>query len=376
MACFNVHDPGGCGCGGCSTTICVAACGGGAAVVGATVTIKSGGVTVSSGTTGAGGCVALAIPAAGTFEVVISGTGLVTYDGTRALSCGGTATIKVYATGSASVCWTVDGCCGNAVGGATISIGGVSLTTDATGVACWGVTDAGTYPYTISAGSRFAVHSGSVTLTSCQAMANITVTLTPAAGYVCGVRTDDAGDVTPYPIPTTLTLSDSIYGGCTLTWTGASWVGTSTVSFSGCLSPGGTISCPSSSFVMKYELSGCIGPQAAGSAPGAYLTVGYSACNYDECVGGSPTTILTGCPCAAAIANCTGVPPGGFILYHGGATGPFTPSANAISNVTQAVSIPSALPFDAIFTYTHNAGNPCGSTSPLYPSGGVISIVE
>jgi len=83
-----------CGGGACNVTIDVDGCGAG--VSGATVTIKSGGSTVASGTT-SGGTVALSIPSAGTYEVVVSASGYPPYDQNLTLSCSGTYAINLTA---------------------------------------------------------------------------------------------------------------------------------------------------------------------------------------------------------------------------------------------------------------------------------------
>jgi Carboxypeptidase regulatory-like domain len=98
----------GCGCCGCSTTICVhsASCGSFTTnIVGATVQIKTGSTVIASGTTtGPLGCVVLTIPAAGSYTVVVAASGYPTNTSTKTLSCGGTTTITFGITDVNSVC--------------------------------------------------------------------------------------------------------------------------------------------------------------------------------------------------------------------------------------------------------------------------------
>ncbi len=84
-----------CGC-GCLVTICVVQCIT-VPVYGATVAILSGGVTVVTGTTGTGGCVALTIPSAGTYTVQVTVSGSLVYNAGRSLTCNGTVTIPISA---------------------------------------------------------------------------------------------------------------------------------------------------------------------------------------------------------------------------------------------------------------------------------------
>ncbi len=90
----------------CNTTICVKGnCGGSSPVLaGATVTIKSGGVTIVSGTTDGTGCVTLNIGTAGSYTVVISFPGYTTNTSTHTLSCGGTTTISLTAVDTGYHC--------------------------------------------------------------------------------------------------------------------------------------------------------------------------------------------------------------------------------------------------------------------------------
>lgn len=77
-----------CCCGGCTVSICAVFCG--KNVAGVSVSISGGG----SGTTDATGCVSLTIPSAGTYNVTISLTGFTTRTQSKALTCGGSATVQ------------------------------------------------------------------------------------------------------------------------------------------------------------------------------------------------------------------------------------------------------------------------------------------
>lgn len=86
-----------CGC-GCNTTICVVQCGS-VPVYGASVVVASGSTTVASGTTGSGGCVTLSIPSAGSYTVQVTVSGTMVYNASRTLSCNGTITVALSASG-------------------------------------------------------------------------------------------------------------------------------------------------------------------------------------------------------------------------------------------------------------------------------------
>ena len=110
-----------CGCSAsCTTTICVTGCNA-TPLSGASVTIRSGGATVASGTTTSpAGCVTLTIPSAGSYTVVVSATGFTTDTSTQSLACGGTTTIALNVD-------AVNYTCGCAGGGAWPN-GNLSLT--------------------------------------------------------------------------------------------------------------------------------------------------------------------------------------------------------------------------------------------------------
>lgn len=254
-----------CCCGGgpppcpCNATICVEGCEG-TILADASVVIKSGSTVVASGTTNSLGCVTLCIGTAGSYEVIVTypAGGYYTYDNTLSLACGDTYTVKLVPIGSPTYCcvtFNVSGCCGGGVVGATITIGGATITTGADGSAVWCGTDPGSYPYSVCA-DRYACASGTYVISSvcnsggCSPPPTIGVALSPASGYECGGKATD-GSGNSGPIPTTLTLSDSVYGGASLSYTGGGiWTGQLTVSgmmFSGC----------TPTFTLYYSFNGC-----------------------------------------------------------------------------------------------------------------------
>ncbi len=126
----------------------------------------------------------------------------------------------------------VNGCAGKAMEGATVNVyasdGGTLLfsgTTNSDGQVATGV-DPGTYWVTITGISyRWESYAQSIALGS-----GITViTLSPASGYACCA-------LCALPLSTTLSCSDSSFGGCTLTYNSGSgeWVGSITATSRGC----------------------------------------------------------------------------------------------------------------------------------------------
>ncbi len=73
--------------GGCTTTICATFCG--VNLAGASITVKSGSTTIASGTTDSTGCLAVTIPAAGTYTIDLNVAGLGSATHTANLTCGG-----------------------------------------------------------------------------------------------------------------------------------------------------------------------------------------------------------------------------------------------------------------------------------------------
>jgi hypothetical protein len=258
---------GGCCCGGgggcqCSTQICVEDCSGNP-IVGATVTVGS----LAPATTTTGGCVSFCLDAlggAGSYQTTVSDTGFFTFSNTKSLACDGTTTVKLLPnTGPPSVTFEVTGCNGAALPGATVEIGGSTYTTDVDGKVNVGITDAGTFGWEVSFPPRFVSQSGSVTLTSCGSFGNVAVQLLPASGFFC-CQTIGC----PFPWMETLDLTDSEYGGTTVTYDPAFtlWTGTIPVEFQANMNGSG---CPASSGTMGYQWGGratvCCSADSAGT---------------------------------------------------------------------------------------------------------------
>lgn len=161
--------------------------------------------------------------------------------------------------------------------------------------------------------SRFAAYGRTRSLTG----SPVTLTLTPAAGYVCPPAA--AGCL--LPVATVLHLTDSILGAVTLTGSGGAWAGTLTVS---------------------YSAAGCAGYACfAGTIPVTYTYDGYASLTVtyptdggvNECPGAGPSTYhfspgATSFACSPfdyAGSIATTDPPSGAALYcRAGATVSYT----------------------------------------------------
>lgn len=251
----------------CLVTVCVTGCPSGSALVGATVAIAGVGscTTVASG---GNACCTLDIGSAGTETLTVSASGYITYTGSIAMTCARTIPIALQpVTAPASVIFTVHGCCGKSLPGANCVIDDQTCQTDSSGQCSVWIGAAGTYGYTISK-DRFATASGSVTLAGCvTSSTTVSVTLTPASGYACAPDVIISGVQTALadPTTTTLLLTDSVYGDCTLTWAsglGASggWTGTIFgASYPAQYAEGPPIYqvCPASTFNITYTMYSC-----------------------------------------------------------------------------------------------------------------------
>jgi hypothetical protein len=246
---FSMGDIGGCCCGGsgctCSSAICVTACGG-AALIGATVTVG----TLAPVATETGGCVSVCLDSlggAGSYQVTVSNPGYITYSNTLPLACNGTKFVQLLPVGSGSAAtFTITGCCSQPLPGATVTVGGASYTTNASGQVELGLTDAGTYSWSVSK-ARFVTQTGSFTITACSSGGAVTenLTLLPASGFLCapGKTLGGTSVFLADPVPTVLNGTDSTYGAFTLTYQttarfGTGWQVNKQVSWSpncGCL---------------------------------------------------------------------------------------------------------------------------------------------
>jgi hypothetical protein len=242
---------------GCGPAICVTGCPDGTPLD-ASVTVA--GVGSCSTIARLGGCCSMPIPSPGTYSVSVSAAGYKPWSGVLTLKCAGKVTVKLLPdTAAPSANFDIVGCCAKALPGATVTISdGQSGTTDAGGRVAFWVAKAGTYTYTITGpcGSRFLPVAGAFTIAECvNAGASIFAGLPPAPGYICGANG-------PYPIPTTLHLTDSLYGACTLTYNVPGKVYTGTIA--GASYPaqdygpgfGGVEQlCPPSTFTITYTVN-------------------------------------------------------------------------------------------------------------------------
>jgi hypothetical protein len=222
-----------CCCGaGCAVDVCVVDCSGNS-ISGASVSISAPGGPYT-GTTVLGCTGYISIGTAGTYTTTVSKAGgYQTYTGSITYTCGGTTTVTLLATGATPCQITVYGCNGCLLTGATVTVDGETYTTTA-GVASFTLPGPGSYPYTVNA-TRFATYSGTFTVTSVCSGCSTTVTLTPATGYVCATVLSCNCGLSAYPWPTTLFLTDTAWGSCTLTYnpTDQFWEGTISISWTG-----------------------------------------------------------------------------------------------------------------------------------------------
>ena len=237
-------SPGGCcNCSGCQICVTVLDCNG-AAVSGATVTVKQGATTIGTCTTNASGQCCVTVPASGTYNVAVTKTG---YNGSNqnvSLTCPGTTNVTLYAyTGAGGVTIHVIGCdVSLGLQGATVTFNGGSYTTNSSGYTPTIAAPAGTYTWTASK-TRFNTGTSSVTVTGPCSGNGAAITLTPATGYTCG---PDGCQICGDAWPTSLTITTP--------------VGTFTVSWvSGCIYQG--------CVYFSHTVDNCHGGTVAGSVP-------------------------------------------------------------------------------------------------------------
>lgn len=225
-----------CGCGSaCNVTVCVTGCPSATPISGASVGLGTGGTPC---TTSGTGCCQLGIGTAGTYELIISAPGFITYDAMVPMNCGDTITVELSQSSDPStVTFTVAGCCLAVVPGATVTLSnGMSGTTDAFGQISFWLNETATINYTVSA-SRYDPFSGSFSVTACSGSGQtLLVGISPTTGYQCEMGA-------PFPVPLVLHYSDSQYGPVTVTWNGTIYDGNKTVN------PPAGCACPSESGV-------------------------------------------------------------------------------------------------------------------------------
>jgi hypothetical protein len=345
-----------CCCGGggctCSTTICVESCSG-SALVGATVTVGS----LAPVTTGATGCVSICLDSlggAGSYQVKVSDSGYIPYSNTLSLTCNGTKTTKLLPTGSPSILFQVYGCCSQVLPGATVTIAGATYTTDSSGQASIGLTDAGAYPWSISK-SRFDTTTGSTTIGACPGTTDVTETLTAASGYECAPTNCAATITLADPIPDTLTLTDSVYGAVTLTYLSTAPAG------------------------FPATIGGGIGWYSPGA--GTSVTA-LAACSCPS--GGVTVWYFLGRSCFSCVEYPTGV----IAVAYGDVNASRCP--HVTGSIVQAIATPQTDSLSPTIPYDYSVGMPavtCGSPSAcsgitggtgtcFYPGGVTLTVTE
>ncbi len=177
-----------------------------------TATVSGGAVTGITLTNGGSGYV---IPPAVSFLggiLTVTGTkdGLTGSSGLVTLQCGSKTSVSFDFGHLVRIGAT--GCCGHGLPGASVEFGGMHFTTGADGRVPDFFVPAGTYDWSISK-DRFVAKSGTCIVTYCTGTSCVIGGLmTPAAGHHCG-----AGALAD-PIPDTLQLTDSFWGGTSLTY--------------------------------------------------------------------------------------------------------------------------------------------------------------
>jgi Carboxypeptidase regulatory-like domain len=166
-----------------------------------------------------GGCTTVCLDClggAGSYPVTITSPTFTTFTGTISLACDGTDTIDLIPASSESLfLFTVGGCGGAALPGATVTIvngndgSSQTQTTDSSGSVTFTNLSAGTLTWTASLEPRFQTATGTDTIPECGGRVIDSVTLQPSDNFFC------CGS-TPYAYANTLSFSDSAYGGGTM----------------------------------------------------------------------------------------------------------------------------------------------------------------
>lgn len=250
------------------------------------------------------------VPSVGRYAVTVSQANYATQTvQVNATACTGTSVFLPTITlvwDFAEVLVTVTSCGAvSAVSGVTVTAtpGVLSGVTDVTGHCtirvphntAFTLDGAHSYP-----GFADATASGSA-ITACSTVNGMH--MGTASGYVC-YRDGNAGGC-GFPIPLTLTLSDSVYGNCTLTYnpaytdingTGA-WQGSLTVAYPGCAGIGG---CPGATVTLAYSLTGdpiarrtlsVTATTSTGGCPGG-ITAGGPGVGFSDGLATCPPTYL------------------------------------------------------------------------------------
>jgi hypothetical protein len=182
-----------------------------------------------------GGCTTVCIDClggAGSYPIQVTSPGFQTYNNTKALACNSSTTVELLASSQASITINVAGCCGP-LAGASVVIGGISTTTDSSGTVTAAIGEAGVIEWSVSA-PTFQTQSGSVTLAECSTTGQgISVQLIPDDGFACVPAASCCGfnndpQAFNYPLPISLSLTDSVAGSCTMTFANGAWTGSIT----------------------------------------------------------------------------------------------------------------------------------------------------
>ena len=181
----------------------------------------------------------------------------------------------------------VYGCNGDPVKNASVALGGVGGTTDASGHVTLYPVPQGTQTIGITC-SRFADYADTINVTNCaNSSISYTANLTPASGYHCT-------SCSAYPFAGTLFGLDSTYGQVTMPWdaTAGAWIGTQVV--------GSQLgSCCTANFTLKYEFTtACVIKVYVASATGVCGDTGTTWWD----LGASMTTSTVPLDCASGPA--------------------------------------------------------------------------
>ena len=214
----------GCGCcgGTCTIKVCVSLCTTGSPAPGATVTVGTNPPVTC--TTGANGCCSLSIGQSGTYSITVSYPGYSTYTGTQQFVCGQTYRFTLQTIGAYAVQFWAAGCGCNSLPGVLCTIGGQSCTTGANGQCSIAYLAPGTYTYTMSK-ARFQTYTGTVTITASCGSQTIYIPssgspacMQPAPGYAFAKNPTSTLCCYLDPVPTTLNLTDSAIGSCSMVY--------------------------------------------------------------------------------------------------------------------------------------------------------------
>lgn len=220
-----------CCCGGsgptCQIGIQVLVCAG-TPISGVDITVKQGTTTIGTCTTGT--LCYVTVPSSGTYTISGVKSGYVIGNKTVTVTCPGTTNVTLWGQFGVGGSVNIKGCRSVVVPGATFTFDSGSYTSDTSGNIYFPLPGPGSYPWTISAGSRFASQTGTLTVSgSCTSSGLLsTYTLSAATGYSCA--TNATGSLTgcnavwPLADPLTFTCAvgtvslyrqgDGTYQGC------------------------------------------------------------------------------------------------------------------------------------------------------------------